>query len=79
MTYVENRFRYQNELFCAILLFGGPGRPASLKCGPSTACTLVTCQPGPNDLRAGPGQIDGLWAVLTGSGCLPKYSAQDRF
>ena len=55
MTDVENKFRYQNELFCAMSLFGGPSRPAGLKCVPSTTCTPVPCQPGPNDLRAGPG------------------------
>ena len=38
----------------AIIWRAGPCRPAGLKCGPSTACTPVPCQPGPNELRAVP-------------------------
>ena len=39
----------------AIILRAVPCRPVGLGCGPSTACTPVPCQPGPIDLRAGPG------------------------
>jgi len=78
MTDVENKFRYQNELFCAMSLFGGPGRAGLRAWSAAQTGPTPPCRASLGPMTFGPGQNDGLWTVLTGLGCMPRYNGEPQ-
>ena len=56
MTNVENRFRYQNELFYTMLLFGGPGRAGPRAWSAAQARPAAPCRASPGPMTFGPGR-----------------------
>jgi len=63
MTDVENRFRYQNELFYTMLLFDGPGRAGPRAWSAAQARPAGPCRASPGPMTFGPGR-----AKMTGFG-----------
>ena len=56
MADVENKFRYQNELFYTMLLFGGSGRAGPRAWSAAQARPAAPCRASPRPMTFGPGR-----------------------